>query len=61
MAKQNIDRVPPKGVVRFSITLSPEQKRSKAAMLTHPFNFIVGKAGSGKNIISLSDSLRYVF
>ena len=30
MAKQNIDKVPPKGPVRFSISLSEEQKLAKA-------------------------------
>ena len=43
--KQNIDKSPPKGAVKFSITLSEEQKYSKSEILRHPFNFIVGKAG----------------
>ena len=48
MAKQNVKKTPPKGSIRFSISLSEEQKRAKTDILKHPFNFIVGKAGSGK-------------
>ena len=44
MAKQNIEKVPPKGSVRFSLSLSLEQKAAKQAILHHPYNFIVGKA-----------------
>jgi len=61
MAKQNIDKIPPKGAVKFSITLSPEQKKSKAAILTHPFNFIVGKAGSGKTLLACQTALDMFF
>ena len=61
MAKQNIDKVPPKGPVRFSITLSPEQKTAKAAILNHPFNFIVGKAGSGKTLLACQSALDMFF
>ena len=52
MAKQNIEKVPPKGSVRFSLTLSQEQKVAKQAILHHPYNFIVGKAGSGKTLLA---------
>ena len=45
MAKTNKEKTPPKGNVRFSITLSAEQKQSKAEILKYPYNFIVGKAG----------------
>ena len=41
----NKDKTPPKGAVRFSISLSDEQKKAKTEILKHPFNFIVGKAG----------------
>ena len=50
--KQNIQKTPPKGNIRFSITLSEEQKAAKQAMLHHPYNFIVGKAGSGKTLLA---------
>jgi len=40
---ENISKTPPKGNVRFSISLSEEQKLAKSEILRHPFNFIVGK------------------
>ena len=52
MAKTNLEKKPPKGVVRFSLSLSEEQKKAKAEILNHPFNFIVGKAGSGKTLLA---------
>ena len=61
MAKQNIDKVPPKGSVRFSLSLSPEQKSSKQAILHHPYNFIVGKAGSGKTLLACQIALDMFF
>jgi len=61
MAKQNIDKVPPKGPVRFSITLSEEQKKAKASILENPFNFIVGKAGSGKTLLACQSALDMFF
>lgn len=61
MSKQNIDKVPPKGPVRFSISLSTEQKKSKAEILNHPFNFIVGKAGSGKTLLACQTALDMFF
>jgi len=61
MAKQNIEKKPPKGNVRFSITLSEEQKAAKQAMLHHPYNFIVGKAGSGKTLLACQVSLDMFF
>ena len=42
MAKQNTAKKPPKGSVRFSLSLSPEQKSAKQAILHHPYNFIIG-------------------
>jgi len=61
MAKQNIDKNPPKGSVKFSITLSEEQKSAKQAMLHHPYNFIVGKAGSGKTLLACQVALDMFF
>jgi len=52
---------PPKGNVRFSITLSEEQKQSKTEILNHPFNFIVGKAGSGKTLLAVQIALDMFF
>tara|TARA_R100000152_G_C6742329_1_gene166107 strand:+ start:210 stop:872 length:663 start_codon:yes stop_codon:yes gene_type:complete len=61
MAKQNIEKTPPKGNVRFSLTLSEEQKAAKQAILHHPYNFIVGKAGSGKTLLACQVSLDMFF
>jgi hypothetical protein len=41
---ENKEKTPPKGNIKFSITLSDEQKTSKAEILNHPFNFIIGQS-----------------
>ena len=61
MAKQNTAKKPPKGSVRFSLSLSEEQKSAKQAILHHPFNFIVGKAGSGKTLLACQIALDLFF
>ena len=61
MAKQNTDKKPPKGSVRFSLSLSEEQKSAKQAILHHPYNFIVGKAGSGKTLLACQVALDMFF
>jgi len=61
MAKQNTERQPPKGSIKFSITLSEEQKAAKQAILHHPYNFIVGKAGSGKTLLACQVALDMFF
>jgi len=61
MAKQNIEKAPPKGAVRFSLTLSEEQKAAKAEILKHPFNFLIGKAGSGKTLLAVQTALDMFF
>ena len=61
MAKQNIEKTPPKGNIRFSISLSEEQKAAKTEILKHPFNFIVGKAGSGKTLLAEQVALDQYF
>ena len=61
MAKQNTDKNPPKGSIRFSLTLSEEQKAAKQAILHHPYNFIVGKAGSGKTLLACQVALDMFF
>ena len=61
MAKQNIEKKPPKGSIKFSLSLSEEQKLAKAQILTHPFNFIVGKAGSGKTLLAVQIALDQFF
>ena len=61
MAKQNTAKKPPKGSVRFSLSLSPEQKSAKQAILHHPYNIIVGKAGSGKTLLACQVALDMFF
>ena len=61
MTRQNIERKPPKGNVRFSLSLSPEQKKAKTEILKHPYNFIVGKAGSGKTLLAVQVALDQFF
>ena len=61
MAKQNTAKKPPKGSVRFSLSLSPEQKSAKQAILHHPYNFMVGKAGSGKTLLACQIALDLFF
>ena len=61
MAKQNKAKKPPKGSVRFSLSLSEEQKSAKQAILHHPYNFIVGKAGSGKTLLACQVALDMFF
>ena len=50
-----------KGTVRFSLSLSEEQKSAKQAILHHPYNFIVGKAGSGKTLLACQVALDMFF
>ena len=61
MTKQNIDKKPPKGSVKFSLTLSQEQKKAKTQILKYPFNFIVGRAGSGKTLLAVQIALDQFF
>lgn len=61
MVKPNTAKRPPKGSVRFSLSLSEEQKSAKQAILHHPYNFIVGKAGSGKTLLACQVALDMFF
>lgn len=47
--------------MKFSITLSEEQKNAKKEILNHPFNFLVGKAGSGKTLLAVQVALDQFF
>ena len=49
---ENIEKNPPKGSIKFNINLSEEQKEAKTNILYHPYNFIMGKAGSGKTLLA---------
>ena len=57
----NIDKTPPKGKIKFNLTLSEEQKLAKTAILYHPYNFIMGKAGSGKTLLAVQIALDMFF
>ena len=61
MALQNKEKTPPKNSVKFSISLSEEQKQAKALILEKPFNFILGKAGSGKTLLAVQVALDMFF
>ena len=61
MVKPNTAKKAPKGTIKFSLTLSEEQKAAKQAILHHPFNFIVGKAGSGKTLLACQVALDMFF
>jgi phosphate starvation-inducible PhoH-like protein len=61
MAKENTAKKPPKGSIRFSLSLSSEQKSAKQAILHHPYNFIIGKAGSGKTLLACQVALDMFF
>jgi len=57
----NITKSPPRGKVKFEITLSDEQKESKANILQHPYNFLMGRAGSGKTLLAVQVALDMFF
>jgi len=61
MATQNREKTPPKTDIKFSITLSEEQKQAKAKIIETPFNFILGKAGSGKTLLAVQVALDMFF
>jgi len=57
----NVEKRVPKGNIRFSISLSDEQKDAKSEIRQHPFNFILGKAGSGKTLVAVQIALDSFF
>ena len=61
MATKNTDKTPPKGSVKFSLTLSAEQKIAKSNILHAPFSFVIGKAGSGKTLLACQIALDKFF
>lgn len=61
MAKTNIQKTPPKTKVKFSLSLSDEQKHAKLEILKHPINFVLGKAGSGKTLLAVQIALDKFF
>jgi phosphate starvation-inducible PhoH-like protein len=61
MGLQNKEKPSPKTDIKFSITLSEEQKQAKARIIETPFNFILGKAGSGKTLLAVQIALDLFF
>ncbi len=57
MATQNKEKTPPKNDIKYSISLSEEQKEAKAKIIETPFNFVLGKAGSGKTLLAVQIAL----
>ena len=57
----NIEKTPPRGKIKFNITLSEEQKEAKTNILYHPYNFLLGKAGSGKTLLAVQVALDMYF
>lgn len=58
---ENIEKTPPKGKIKFDLVLSEEQKDAKSNILYHPYNFVVGKAGSGKTLLAVQVALDMYF
>jgi len=61
MATQNKEKTPPKNDIKYSITLSEEQKQAKAKIIETPFNFLLGQAGSGKTLLAVQIALDMFF
>jgi len=61
MGKTNIEKTPPKGEIKFSITLSEEQKKAKELIISTPYNFLIGFAGSGKTLVAVQIALDLYF
>ena len=57
----NKSKTPPKNSIRFSISLSEEQKTAKSHIIKHPFSFVVGNAGSGKTLLAVQVALDMFF
>jgi phosphate starvation-inducible PhoH-like protein len=61
MGRTNIEKTPPKGDIKFSITLSEEQKRAKELIISKPYSFLIGFAGSGKTLVAVQIALDLYF
>jgi len=57
----NKEKKPPKGNIKFNISLSEEQRRAKEHILSHAFSFVVGRAGSGKTLLAVQIALDQFF
>jgi phosphate starvation-inducible PhoH-like protein len=61
MATANKEKTPPKTDIKYSITLSDEQKQAKSKIIETPFNFLLGQAGSGKTLLAVQIALDMFF
>lgn len=61
MTTENTNKRQPKNDIKFTLQLSQEQKNTKAEIRNHPFNFILGKAGSGKTLLAVQIALDSFF
>lgn len=57
----NTQKPIPKGKIKFNITLSDEQKYAKSQILNYPYNFLLGKTGSGKTLLAVNIALDMFF
>ena len=57
----NKQKKQPKNSIKFNITLSEEQKKAKEQIIKHAYNFVVGKAGSGKTLLAVQIALDMYF
>lgn len=51
----------PKGDIKFDITLNEEQREAKSEILTHAYNFVLGRQGSGKTLLACQIALDLLF
>jgi phosphate starvation-inducible PhoH-like protein len=58
---ENMEKTPPKGKIKFDLNLSEEQKVAKSNILEYPYNFLLGKAGSGKTLLAVQVALDMYF
>ena len=58
---ENKEKRTPKSDVKFSISLSDEQRVAKEQILKHPYSFVLGEAGSGKTLLSIQIALDKYF
>jgi len=61
MSKTNIEKNAPKGDVKFSLSLTEEQKAAKSKILETPINFLIGQAGTGKTLVAVQIALDMFF
>lgn len=61
MSIPNSEKTSPKTDIKFSVSLSEEQKEAKSKIIVTPFNFILGKAGSGKTLLAVQIALDMFF